>query len=77
METKKRKWNGFGFSVEASRKGMATLRELHPEKVLEGQVLGGKVVGARINTCPNCGRQVKGNSGFGSHMRKCNEQLDK
>jgi len=43
----------------------------------ERQSLGGKLVGNRVHKCPNCGREVKGNSGFGMHMRKCNAQLDK
>jgi anaerobic ribonucleoside-triphosphate reductase len=38
---------------------------------------GGKSVGNRVNTCPNCGREIKGNSGFGQHVKKCNKSLDK
>jgi hypothetical protein len=38
---------------------------------------GGKVIGNRVNTCPNCGREIKGNSGFGQHVKKCNKSLDK
>ena len=38
---------------------------------------GGKSVGNRVNTCPNCSREIKGNSGFGQHVKKCNKSLDK
>jgi hypothetical protein len=38
---------------------------------------GGKVIGNRLHTCPNCGREIKGNSGFGQHLKKCNKSLDK
>jgi hypothetical protein len=46
---------------------------LNPER----QSLGGKLVGNRLHTCPNCGREIKGNSGFGQHVKKCNKSLDK
>jgi predicted nucleic acid-binding Zn-ribbon protein len=46
---------------------------LNPER----QSLGCKLVGNRLHTCPNCGREIKGNSGFGQHVKKCNKSLDK
>jgi hypothetical protein len=73
----KRKWNGHGLTVEGSRKGMAKLRELHPEKVKQGAVAGGTKVGNTIHICAKCGRELKGNSAFGMHRKKCMRDSDK
>jgi len=73
----KRKWNGKGLSIEGSVKGAKIAWASDPARMLEGAVNSGKLVGNRINTCPNCGREIKGNSGYGQHRKKCNAQLDK
>jgi hypothetical protein len=55
------------------------LREFKQKFTLtpDRQRLGGLAIGNRMNTCPNCGRLVKGNSGFGMHVKKCTASLDK
>ena len=72
----KRKWNGFGLSVEGSRLGAKVLWSKFKKEALAGAKKGGEVSGNRIHTCPNCGREVKGN-GFGMHLKKCNADLNK
>jgi general stress protein YciG len=73
----KRKWNGFGLSIEGSIKGGKTAWASDPQKMLEGAKAGGKISGNKIRVCPNCAREIKGNSGYGQHLKKCNAQLDK
>ena len=38
---------------------------------------GGKSVGNRVNTCPNCSRVITGSGPFAYHLKKCNKSLDK
>ena len=73
----KREWNGFGLSKEGSIKGAKIAWASDPEKMLIGAKAGGKVSGNTVRVCPNCGREIKGNSGFGMHTKKCNATMDK
>ena len=77
MAISKRKWNGHGLSKEGSRKGALIAWASDEQAMRDGATAGGKTVGNRVHKCPNCGREIKGNSGFGQHRKKCITQLDK
>lgn len=71
------KWNGKLPTIEERRKGALTAWASDVQAMLAGAKKGGLSVGNSINTCPNCGRQIKGNSGFGQHKKKCITAADK
>jgi len=73
----KRKWNGHLPTIEERRKGALTAWASDVNAMLAGAKKGGHATGNTINTCPKCGRQVKGNSGFGQHKKKCMTVEDK
>ena len=77
MAILKREWNGIRPTRESSRKGALVAWASNEPAMRAGAAAGGKTVGNQIHQCPNCGREIKGNSGFGMHKKKCTAQPDK